>query len=127
MATIYFKGSLVNTALNLIKLKGTDDKLKAKADIDQIDTILSNYRNGYGYNPVIADQLDRRIRRDYPIIESFNYLLPTTAAWIPKINPISATDPVICNLEQDRYGIMFVALFKEGIVHELKEFVERVE
>lgn len=127
MATIYFKDSLVNTALNLIKLEGTYDKLKAKADIDQIDAILSNYRNGNGYNPVFADQLDRRIRRDYPIIECFNYLPPTTASWIPTVNPTSATDPVICNLRQDRYGIMFVVLSKEGIVHELKDFVERVE
>lgn len=43
MATIYFKKDLVSAALNLIKLKGTVDKLKAKDDIDQIDAILTSY------------------------------------------------------------------------------------
>lgn len=127
LATIYFKESLVCTALNLIKLKGTDDKLKARSDIDQIDTIVNNYFNGYGYDPATAVQLDNQILQEYPIIRRFNSLSPTTVSRVPKANPTPAIDPVISNLIQDRYGIMFDVLFKEGYVHELEDFVERVE
>lgn len=127
MATVYFKESLVSTALNLIKLKGTDDKLKARADIDQIDTIVNNYFKGYGYDRVTADKLDNQIRQEYPIIKSISHLPPTTASWIPKANPTPAIDPVISNLWQDRFGIMYDVLFKEGYIHELEDFVERVE
>ncbi len=127
MATIYFKESLVNTALNLIKLEGTYGKLKAKADIDQIDTIVNNYFNGYRYDPITADQLDKRVFREYPIIENISHLSPSKAVCIPRTNPASAIDPVISNLIQDRYGIMFDVLFKEGYVHKLEDFVDRVE
>ena len=43
------------------------------------------------------------------------------------INLTSVIHPVISNLKQDFYGIMFDILFKEGLVHELKDFVERIE
>lgn len=127
MAKVYFNESLVNTALELLEQKGTVDKLKAKVDIDQIDSILTSYRNRYRYDPAAADQLDKRIRRDYPIIERINYLSPTTVSWIPKANPTPTIDPVISNLWQDRFGIMFTILLKEGYVHKLEDFVERVE
>ena len=127
MAKIYFKESLVSTALDLLKQKGTADKLKAKDDIDQINSIFASCCYGYGYDSATADQLDKRIRRDYPIIKRINYLSPTTASWIPKANPTPAIDRVISNLWQDRFGIMFDVLFKEGYVHELEDFVDQVE
>lgn len=127
MAKVYFNESLVHTALELLKQKGTADKLKAKADIDQIDTIVNKYFNGDGYDRVTAEQLDKRIFREYPIIERISHLSPTTASWIPKANPTPAIDPVISNLWQDRFGIMFTILFKEGYIHKLEDFVERVE
>ena len=127
MGKVYFNESLVNTALELLKQKGTADKLKAKDDIDQIDSTLTSYRDRYRYDPAAADQLDKRIRRDYPIIERINHLSPTTVSWIPKANPAPAIDPVISNLWQDCFGIMYDVLFKEGYVHELEDFVERVE
>ncbi len=127
MATIYFNKALVSTALELLKPKGTVDKLKAKDDIDQIELILTSYCNGYGYDPVTANQLDTRISREYPIIESIRHLSPSKEAWVPRNNPTSEIDPVINNLNQDRYGIMFDILFKEGLVHELEDFVERIE
>lgn len=124
---IYFKETLVGTALGLLKQKGTVDKLKAKDDIDQIDLILTSCYNGCGYDPVTAIQLDKRIFREYPIIENISHLSPSKAACIPRTNPASAIDPVISNLIQDRYGIMFDVLFKEGYVHKLEDFVDRVE
>jgi len=127
LATIYFKESLVSTALNLIKLKGTDDKLKARSDIDQIDTIVNNYFNGYGYDLATANQLDNQIRQEYPIICRLNSLSPTTVSRALKSNPTPEIAPVINNLKQDRFGILFTILFKEGYVHKLEDFVDRIE
>lgn len=127
MAKIYFNESLVHTALDLLDQKGTVDKLKAKADIAQIDTIMNNYFEGYGYDPATANQLDKRLLREYPIIESISHLSPTTASWMPRANPTPAIDPVIGNLRLDRFGIMFTILLKEGYVHKLEDFVDRVE
>lgn len=127
MATVYFKQSLVNTALTLINIKGASDKAKAKNDIDQIDSILKNYFAGYWYDVITAQQLDDRLVREYPIIENFKNLLPPTVSCISKNNSFSTIDPVISNLNQDRYCIMFEVLLKEGIVQKLDDFVDRVE
>ncbi|MCD8356093.1 MAG: hypothetical protein LUE11_05940 [Clostridia bacterium] len=127
MPTVYFKKTLVDTALNTIKFKGAVDKLKAKDDIDQIDAILTRYYNGYRYDPIAADLLDKRIRQAYPVIERINQLpSPRIQSAIKNDSP-AAADPIISNLNQDRYGIMFDVLFKEGLVHELENFVDRVE
>lgn len=127
MATVYFKKALVGTALDLIKLKGVVDKLKAKNDIDQIDAILTIYCNGYGYDPIAADLLDKRIRQEYPAIEKINQLSLSKSQRSSKNDLPAVVDPIMSNLNQDRYGIMFDVLFKEGLVHELEDFVDRVE
>ena len=127
MSTIYFKETLVSAALDLIKLKSTVDKLKAKDDIDQIDAILTGYCNGYGYDPIAADLLDKRILQEYPVIERINQLPSSRIQSSIKSAPPAVLDPIISNLNQDRYGIMFDVLFKEGLVHELEDFVDRVE
>lgn len=127
MATVYFKKALVGTALDLIKLKGVVDKLKAKNDIDQIDAILTIYCNGYGYDPIATDLLDKRIRQEYPAIEKINQLSLSKSQRSSKNDLPAVVDPIMSNLNQDRYGIMFDVLFKEGLVHELEDFVDRVE
>ena len=127
MATIYFKKSLVNTALDIIKFKGTIDKAKAKDDLDQIDSILISYSNGYRYDPMIAHQLDQRIVREYPIIERIETLLSSQTSHSLTSNSTFLIDPIIRKLSQDRYGIMFDVLLKEGCVQRLEDFVERVE
>lgn len=127
MATIYFKNALVNTALGLIKLKGTADKLKAKDDLDQINAILTSYFNGYGYDPVAADLLDKRILQEYPVIERISQLPSSKNSNELNDKPPVVVDPIIGNLNQDRYGIMFDVLFKEGLVRELEDFLDRVE
>lgn len=127
MPTVYFKKTLVDAALNTIKLKGAVDKLKAKDDIDQIDAILTRYYNGYGYDPIVADLLDKRILQEYPVIERINQLPSPRIQSAIKNDPSAVVDPIMSNLNQDRYGIMFDVLFKEGLVHELEDFVDRVE
>lgn len=127
MAKVYFKKALVSTAIDLIKLKGAVDKLKAKNDIDQIDAILANYCNGYGYDPIATDLLDKRILQEYPVIERINQLPSSSIQSTIKNDSPTVVDSIISNLNQDRYGIMFDVLFKEGLVRELEDFVDRVE
>ena len=127
MATIYFKKDLVSAALNLIKFKGTVDKLKAKDDIDQIDAILTSYYSGYGYDPVAADLLDKRILKQYPVIGRINQLPSLKISSGLKNDSLPVVNPIISNLNQDRYGIMFDVLSKEGLVHKLEDFVDRIE
>jgi len=62
----------VEAALNCIKLKGASDKRKAKTDIDQADAFLDTYRKGYGYDHYAADQVDKKLRHDHPIIKMIN-------------------------------------------------------
>ena len=127
LATIYFKKDLVSAALNLIKLKGTVDKLKAKDDIDQIDAILTSYYSEYGYDPVAADLLDKRILKEYPVIGRINQLPSLKISSGLKNDSLPVVNPIISNLNQDRYGIMFDVLSKEGLVHKLEDFVDRIE
>jgi len=127
LAIVYFKKTLVSTALDIIKLKGAVDKLKAKDDIDQIDTILISYCSGCGYDHVAADLLDKRILQEYPVIERINQLPSSRVQCAIKNDSATAVDPIISNLNQDRYGIMFDVLFKEGLVHELEDFIDRIE
>ncbi len=127
MAKVYFKKEFVNTALDIIKFKGAVDKQKAKDDMDQIDAILTSYCHGCGYDPIAADSLDKRIFQEYPVIERINQLPSLRIQSTIKNDPPAVVDTIISNLNQDRYGIMFDVLFKEGLVHELEDFVDRVE
>lgn len=124
MPTVYFKKTLVDTALDTIKLKGAVDKSKAKDDIDQIDAILTCYCHGRGYDPIAADLLDKRILQEYPVINRINQLTSPRIQSAIRNDPPAIVDPIMSNLNQDRYGIMFDVLFKEGLVHELEDFVD---
>lgn len=127
MATIYFKKDLVAIASCLIKSKGSVDKLKAKDDIDQIESILTSYYNGYGYNPVAAEQLDKRLFKEYPVIKKINQLSSPKISSGLKSHLLYVVSSIISILNLNRYGIIFDVLFKEGFVHELESFVDRIE
>lgn len=125
MATVYFKKGLSELAKNLIKTKSTVDKVKAFDDMTQIDNILSAYINGQGYNKATAEQLDERVRREYPAIDKIGRL-PS-----PQVNRSSNTsstvDPLMSCLNQDQYGIQFEILLKEKLVHDLEDFIDHIE
>lgn len=127
MVTIYFKKGLSTLAKNLIKAKGTIDKEKAFDDMTQIDNILSAYVNGYGYNKTTAEQLDERIRREYPVIDKIDQLPSPQATGTGSSNTFSTGDLLMNRLNQDQYGIQFEILLKEKLVHDLEDFIDHIE
>ena len=127
MAMVYFNKTLVNTARELVKAKGDADKAKAYIDLEQIETILTGYMNGYGYNQDAAIALDDRIRHEHPILDKVNQLPITGASHSASTNDMSIVDTIISNLNQDQYGILFDVLLKDDIVQKLEDFVDRVE
>lgn len=127
MATVYFQKTLCKRATEIIKLKGTIDKTKEFNDIEQIDNVLTGYINGFGYNEIYAAELDTRIRREYSCIEEIDKLSPTQTSHVVKHEQKPVVDPLMNRLDEDRYGIMFTVLLKEGIVRGLEDFVKMVE
>ena len=127
MAIVYFNKTLVNTARELAKAKGDADKAKAYIDLEQIETILTDYMNGYGYNQATAIALDERIRREHPILDKVNQLPITGTSHSASPTDMSLVDPIISNLNQDQYGILFDVLLKDKLVQKLEDFVDRVE
>ena len=125
MATIYFKKDLSELAKNLIKAKSTVDKVKAFDDMTQINNILSAYVNGHGYHKPTAEQLDQRIRLEYPIIDKIDQLPGPQTTTLS--NTSSIVDSVISRLNQDQYGIQFDILLKEKLVHSLEDFIDYIE
>ena len=126
MGTLYFKQHLCSLAKNLIEAKSSVDKIKAYNDYQQVSYFL---RNGFASenDRNTAIQLDKRIRREYRVIAEFDQL-PSSKSSSSGINASQQEiDPVISNLNEDQYGILFEVLLKEGFVQSVKDFIERVE
>ena len=126
MATVYFKKELSTQALQLIEAKGSIDKIKAYNDVQQIYTFLDAYINGRWYNPISAKELDRRLRQEYPVIDSINDLSEAAADTRSEVSS-SYIDPDISRLKQDYCGIQLDVLLKDRIIKKLEEFVDHVE
>ncbi len=73
-----------------------------------------------------AKHLDRRIRQEYPVIDSIDRFPSSRTLYAPTVKPMSEADSMINNLKQDYYGIMFNVLLKEGFVRDLDDFVDWV-
>lgn len=127
MTTVYFQRALCERATEIIELKGTIDKIKESKDMEQIENVLAGYINGFGYNEKYAVELDARIRREYSWIEKIDQLSPTQTSYVVKKEQKPVVDPLMNRLNEDRYGIMFTVLLKEGIVRGLEDFVKMVE
>ena len=123
MPTVHFRKELSIQALQLIEAKGSFDKIKAYNDIQQIKTFLNAYINGYWYDSTAAKKLDKRLREDYPVIDSINNLSgPTTSA--RSDSDLPSIDSDISRLNQDYWGIQLDVLLKDCIVKTLEDFVE---
>lgn len=127
MAVIHFYDYLCQKALELIKTKSSVDKVKAYNDVMLIDNVIAEYVKGLDYNQKAVAELDERLRREYR--EAINKIdsIPSPGAFILMRSVSEVNDPLIERLKVDRYGILYDALQKEGIVHALEEFIEFVE
>lgn len=126
MATVHFKKELSNIALQLIEAKGSVDKVKAYYDIQQIRSFFSAYDNNPWYDTASAKALDKRLREDYPVIDSID-ALPASAIGKRSGSGSLQMDPIVNRLLQDYWGIQIDVLLKDGIVKEIKDFVRCVE
>lgn len=127
MATIHFYDYLCQKAMELIKSKSSIDKAKANSDIEQIDNIIAGYAKGWGYNQKAATELDERLRREHRETINKIDLIPSPSSFMSRGKVSVVNDPLIDRLKVDRCGILYDVLQKEGIVHMLEEFIERVE
>ena len=126
MSMVHFKKELSTQALQLIEAKGSFDKIKAYNDIQQIKTFFNAYTNGYWYDSISAKKLDKRLREDYPVIDSINNLSGSTTSTQSEPNSPSI-DPDISRLIQDYWGIQLDVLLKDCVVKKLEDFVDYVD
>ena len=124
---VYFKKNLCQTAQAIIEAKSTVDKIKAFDDIGQINYYFFLYNNRKWYNQFEARQLDERLRKEYKSINKINELPSPHRNQAEQSRQTTVTDSVISGLKQDYYGILFEVLVKEGLVQELKDFIDRIE
>ena len=120
---LYFKEDLVSLAKEIIDVKGTADDIKAFQDLTNIDNILNYYCQTNQYNSVYANDLDIRIRKDYPLI----YELEQTPSnqTTQQGNVTGNGLPLEINkLNVDRYGIFYTILLKKGEISALKDFLK---
>ena len=126
MSMVHFKKELSTQALQLIEAKGSFEKIKAYNDIQQIKTFFNAYINGYWYDSISAKKLDKRLREDYPVIDSINNLSGFTTSTQSESN-LPSIDPDISRLIQDYWGIQLDVLLKDCVVKKLEDFVDYVD
>lgn len=125
MARIYFHENLISAAEQLIKAKGTVDRIKAYSDIMLIDSVINNYYSGKGLNIAYAMDLDKRLSREYPTINKLN---GTPSAYSDnQIFRSCAPEQVVKNLIADRFGVIVDVMVKEKLTDDYTTYIERME
>ena len=130
MSTVYLKEDLIDAAKNIIEAKKTADKIKASADLSMILWVKQCYDRHHVYDVKFAIELDNRLRREYPDIAQLQNIKPSEnrnnfSGYGSFYEPPSASDPLINNLANDYFGIIFSVLKKEKIIETIEEFVDR--
>ncbi|MDO4545805.1 MAG: hypothetical protein Q4C25_06575 [Bacillota bacterium] len=126
MAKVHFVKELSKKACQLIEARGSIGKIKAYSDVQQILFFLSAYENGRRYDTASAKELDERLRKEYPVIDSID-ALPAPSRIIRSNIESSPVDADIERLLQDYWGVQADVLFKDGIINKLGDFIDRVE
>lgn len=124
---IYFHQSLVANATKA--LEEAHELLDIKNDVTEIDTVTAKIRNCVNYeNLKAAQDLDRRLRKKYSIIEVMltiaDQMLP------PSLNVGYAQKTEIqeiSQLMQDRCGILCHVLIKKKLISKIEDFIEKVD
>ncbi len=131
MARVYFYDYLIEAAKQSIELKSTDDKIKAFNDVTQIKNYFDQYQKSGQFDVEAASKLDERLCKEYDCINLINnYGISTVSnnvSSLPVNRYYSPYDDVINRLNLDLYGIYCEVLIKEGLVKEVKDFIDRVE
>ena len=130
MPTVYFKKDLVDTAKKIVEAKKTADKIKADSDLSLILAVFQCYDRQHDYDVKFAMELDNRLRREYPYIAQLQNIKLSVSrnnysGYGSFYEPPSATDPLINNLANDYFGIIFSVLKKEKVIKTIEEFVDR--
>ena len=128
---IYFDKELVALAENIKNFKSTNDDLKAYEDICELENMIKRLKDGEIYLQYKVEQLDKRINREYPLINELSYI----ARSIPRTQFLSRTNASMNNIIEhnvnilrfDMYGILADVLVKHKKISNVKEFINRVE
>lgn len=120
---LYFKEDLVSLAKNIIDVKGNADDIKAFQDLKDITDVLNYYYQTNTYNSVYANDLDIRIRKDYPLIYDLERTPSNQTTQQGNVTG-KGLPPELNNLDVDQYGILYTVLLKKGMVKALKDFLK---
>ena len=121
---LYFKPDLIDLACQIVNSRETEDDVKTFVDLNKVLQVLQNYGQTGTYNPQKVTELDKKIRKDYPIIDVL-YGLPSSKNHSGRtVNNIKQLPAEINALDVDRYGILITVLLKKGIVNDAKNVLE---
>lgn len=126
MARIYFRENLINAAEQLIKAKGTVDRIKAYNDIMLIDSMINSYYSEKGINLKCAMDLDERLSREYPTINKLNGT-PSAYSDNQIFRSCAPAEQVVKNLIADRFGVIIDVMVKEKLTDDYTTYIERME
>lgn len=123
---LYFKEELIYWVENEIKLKGNTDDLKAFNYFEEINYAFNNYYQPTTYNLACVQNLDSRIKKEYPLITDIERALSNQSVNVHQNNEADINNlPDHLNvLKIDAFGICYSVLLKKGMVSALKDFLK---
>ncbi len=121
---IYFNKDLIKSVLDLAK--EAHDCADVLKDLDRINDAIANIQNYDGLGQ--ARELDKELRDKYPCIDVMLGVAQTmSSGFSGQAQSSSYSLLEISNLNQDYHGIICGTAVKKGIVHEIKDMIERVD
>ncbi len=121
---IYFNKDLIRSVLDLAK--EAHDCADVLKDLDRINDAIANIQNYDGLGQ--ARELDKELRDKYPCIDVMLGVAQTmSSGFSGQAQSSSYSLPEISKLNQDYHGIICGTAVKKGIVHEIKDMIERVD
>lgn len=120
---LYFKNDLITLAYNIVKARETEDDVKASAYLCEINRVFEQYNSMRVYNPQYVKVLDKRIRDDYPLIDTLSKY-PSNGD--PKRDTGNNKDYPndIESLNVDLFGILTSVLLKKEIIGKVEDVFE---
>lgn len=121
---IYFNKDLIKSVLELAK--DAHDCADVLKDLARINDAIASIQNFDGLGQ--ARELDKELRDKYPCIDvMLGIAQAMSSGFSGQTQSSSYSLPEISNLSQDYHGIICGTAVKKGIVHEIKDMIERVD